>query len=559
MESNSLIEKEFDNRVFKCFVCSECFDSFAKLTNHVRNHLEKNIFNCNQCNKSFNSIIDLAIHNQIHDEFYQCQKCKHGFTHKSDYEIHVENHKNNITYKCPVCQDEFQINALIVHMLIHHQIIHVTTDNAADNTNKSKNTNQPKITTSTQAVEPFNEKSPTPRSESQLGSLFDNDLKITIENPVNVKDEFYQANDSVINLIDNFDHQNESYSNKSENFVYQQNLVAKTEATENSKISEKLPDSQLDDLIDDELKLIFENQVKVEEKFCYEEASYFDNCKKPSKLSKENKNSSNLTISFSQTQNCPTVIHDGIVSFGTVEKSGCSEKEVITCAEEINKSLKCAEVLDQCNGIHYQNENPADEKEKLYECDHCQKTFEKKSHLRSHMEIHNINKPLRCKSQNLLKNSSKCGYSAGKPIKTSEKFHNRNDCNNPSNILSKFSIHQTTHTNEKFNECNHCEKFFTSYKSLKRHKLIHAKEKPYKCNYCDKTFTRKDCLTIHKRIHTGEKPYKCEYCGKVFNQSITLKTHRRIHTGEKPYKCDYCKKAFSTSSNLAVHRKSHTG
>ena len=184
MESNSVIEKQLENRVFKCFVCSECFDSFEILTSHVREHIEKNNFkNCNLCNKTFNSVLNRALHNQIHDTFFQCKKCKRGYTDKTDYESHVENHKNDITYKCPVCQEEFEISDLANHVPTH----------VTENSKNLKNVAQPSSTINKNNVKnlTFNKNLP---GEDLLGK----GLKFTFDTHVDVKMEIDQDNDCVI-------------------------------------------------------------------------------------------------------------------------------------------------------------------------------------------------------------------------------------------------------------------------------------------------------------------------------------------------------------------------
>ena len=131
-KSNFPIQEGSGTCIFKCFICSESFDLAEQLENHVNHHIRKNLFTCSKCNKTFETASQLAIHNHIHSSglLYECPKCNHGFTHKDDYDIHVEKHKNDvISYKCPVCQGDFEIGDLIVHMQSH----------GSENSSRSKN------------------------------------------------------------------------------------------------------------------------------------------------------------------------------------------------------------------------------------------------------------------------------------------------------------------------------------------------------------------------------------------------------------------------------------
>ncbi|XP_043923800.1 zinc finger protein 501-like, partial [Protopterus annectens] len=197
-------------------------------------------------------------------------------------------------------------------------------------------------------------------------------------------------------------------------------------------------------------------------------------------------------------------------------------------------------------------------KEKLYNCAICGKSFKSRQAITRHMLIHTGQKPYKCTmcDKRFTRRSSMISHqrthSGQKPYKCSL-------CDKRFAWKRTMVLHQYIHTGHKPYKCTMCDKSFTLKSSMVKHQHIHTGEKPYKCTICNKSFVQKSHMVTHQSTHTGQKNYKCDTCGKSFRQKGNMYRHQNTHTGLKPYKCTMCDKSFSQKCSMTLHQHTHTG
>ncbi|XP_046628393.1 zinc finger protein 678-like [Neodiprion virginianus] len=173
-----------------------------------------------------------------------------------------------------------------------------------------------------------------------------------------------------------------------------------------------------------------------------------------------------------------------------------------------------------------------------FSCDICSKDMKELSLLYKHKQKRHHYIPRRSESGDLKFICELCGSVFDKMTEVQE--HGREQC-------SKFP-------------CDICGSLLPTANSLNAHKRRHSGLRPYVCNICGKSYTQSSHMWTHKRFHMGVKPYACEYCDQRFTIKPDLADHtRKKHTRERPFKCDVCHKAFLTGSVFYQHRLIHRG
>ncbi|CAB3994510.1 zinc finger 271-like [Paramuricea clavata] len=190
--------------------------------------------------------------------------------------------------------------------------------------------------------------------------------------------------------------------------------------------------------------------------------------------------------------------------------------------------------------------------DKIYECQTCGKTFNRRTYLQLHEKIHGE----KCYKCNICDKS----FSQPAGLWIHKKHQSCLKRNSPSNIDTSPCNANGQFDDGKRHKCDICNRRFSQKHLLTYHKRTHTGENPYPCTICGKMFRGTATLKYHERTHTGHKPHKCIFCVKAFTQLGPLRLHcRNDHQSEKIYECEVCKKQFEKFKELSSHKKTHLG
>ncbi|XP_060044677.1 zinc finger protein PLAGL1 isoform X2 [Erinaceus europaeus] len=152
--------------------------------------------------------------------------------------------------------------------------------------------------------------------------------------------------------------------------------------------------------------------------------------------------------------------------------------------------------------------------QKSHQCAHCEKTFNRKDHLKNHLQTHDPNK--------MAFGCEECGkkYHTVLGYKRHLALHAASsgdltcgvcalELGSTEVLLDHLKAHaeEKPHhgAREKKHQCDHCERCFYTRKDVRRHLVVHTGCKDFLCQFCAQRFGRKDHLTRHtKKTHSQE-------------------------------------------------------
>ncbi|XP_055288886.1 zinc finger protein PLAGL1 isoform X1 [Moschus berezovskii] len=170
--------------------------------------------------------------------------------------------------------------------------------------------------------------------------------------------------------------------------------------------------------------------------------------------------------------------------------------------------------------------------QKSHQCAYCEKTFNRKDHLKNHLQTHDPNK--------MAFGCEECGkkYNTMLGYKRHLALHAASsgdltcgvcalELGSTEVLLDHLKAHAeekpSTGTKEKKHQCDHCERCFYTRKDVRRHLVVHTGCKDFLCQFCAQRFGRKDHLTRHtKKTHPQELMKESLQAGDLLNTLHTL-------------------------------------
>lgn len=204
------------------------------------------------------------------------------------------------------------------------------------------------------------------------------------------------------------------------------------------------------------------------------------------------------------------------------------------------------------------------EKQEIFECKVCSRSFLTQPKLSRHNTMFHTTKLFKCT----------CCSSSFSHEKSLKKHLKMKKCRKPS---SQTNASLPLETNPPTENATNPLKVMRN-RIIQRIQPFLNKKYKYVCSYCPRAFASGWQLNVHNRLHTGERPYGCDYCGQRFIRKDYVKRHqvkctkkRSILTPRlskskvcqsqqstpqsppKGFSCAYCSSRFLLFSQLQEH------
>lgn len=195
---------------------------------------------------------------------------------------------------------------------------------------------------------------------------------------------------------------------------------------------------------------------------------------------------------------------------------------------------------------------------KSFQCEVCNKMFDRPYRLQRHLQIHDPNRRrVSCQicdrmftREDTLQNHIRCLHSDERPYKCTDE-----GCYKAFASQSALIQHLKSHMNGKPYRCNECPASFALLSIYKQHMhKDHAETEALRCSDCYRVFADRDGLDQHKLL---EHRYECEICGKAFARLAYLEQHARVHEGSGLFNCKFCSLGFDNEYAFKQHMKAH--
>ena len=136
-----------------------------------------------------------------------------------------------------------------------------------------------------------------------------------------------------------------------------------------------------------------------------------------------------------------------------------------------------------------------------------------------------------------------------------------NQCEKSFNQKGNIFTHVKTHLNVKDLSCYNCELMFSRKDAMVLHQKRHfGRIKRISCDQCPKSYSSEGNLKIHQIVHSGKLPFSHRFCEKsICTKKREIWTHVKTNTGtNKTFACDQCGKCLATKASLQQHLRIHS-
>ena len=247
--------------------------------------------------------------------------------------------------------------------------------------------------------------------------------------------------------------------------------------------------------------------------------------------------------------------------------------------------------------------------ERPFECDECDASYTRQSHLKRHVDnkhkgirfpcpsgcpanffsqeaakkhdkvAHRQSGPDGGESESVRYKCEKCARTFAKRAQLTKHSalehgeaanllpHKCEECGKRFKFPNKLRIHAETRHREDRHRCDLCEINFKAFNELRKHNAeLHAvKARPFQCPDCDKSFVGRSGLRNHrKKDHDDVREvFRCpeDGCRQTYFQLRNLNDHVRVIHGGLRHKCEWeaCDKMYTSRRKLALHAKNVHG
>ena len=497
----------------KPYKCKHCEKYFARSSNrrgHERRHgissdnKKPFLIRCLDCDKGFPDHSNLKRHQATHsnERPFQCNQCGKAFKFKDDMKRHQLIHNEERNYPCGECEKRFkQASALYGHIRIVHRGVGP----------------KPKIKKGKSRKSSKAQRRPQKCSQCELFSCKEH----TEVNTTLIKDEarkvkrhkkYLQVKMDVRKFLPCSQCGDKPYSCKQcdERFARDANLL-NHHATAH-------PEHR------DEKEIFQCHRCRVS----FSKAEYF---RRHHTREIQNKRKIIYTKNKENFLNC----------------SKCGEKPY-SCKQCGIRFVKAPELVEHQTKSH----GSADGK-KVFECNHCEKSFTQAGYFRQHHKKHTEGKMQNfVNDYTKMKSCDQCGKNPYSCNHCQDRFAGSKE-------LMKHikTLHQQIA--ERDFPCNHCKRSFSKAKHFLKHHRIHIKG-TFHCKICDKDLTLSPpMMREHKKEHVDEKQYQSHLCEeKIIDQGL-LESHQDFHL-KLPLllNCEQCDDKFKDNEELQRHMGNHS-